>query len=111
MKVIVVGEGHLEYLESVGINVFERVLLLILDYFLESADVLGTLDLDREDVPGIITENYAVETYVMHDMYRWEKQKYTGVRGRGLSLTSMAMKKTIITPTCGTASAPGIDDD
>jgi hypothetical protein len=36
---------------------FERMLLLLLDRFLEGADVLAIQDLDGEDVTGIIPEN------------------------------------------------------
>jgi len=61
IKVIVVGKGHLEYLESVGGNVVKRGLLLVLDEVFKGADVLRTLDLDREDATGIIAENYAIE--------------------------------------------------
>jgi len=61
MKAIVVGKGHLEYLESGGINVSECVLVLFLDEVFESADVLRNLDLDREDATGIIAEDYAIE--------------------------------------------------
>ena len=35
--------------------------ILLLDRFPEGADVVGTLDLDREDVTGIIAENQAIE--------------------------------------------------
>ena len=59
--------SHLPEFESVGINVFECMLVLVLDYFLEHADILGTLNVDREDTTGIIAESYAVETYVVHD--------------------------------------------
>ena len=39
----------------------ERVLLLVLDRFLEGADVLAIHDLDGEDVTGIIAQNQAIE--------------------------------------------------
>jgi hypothetical protein len=57
VKVTVHGKGNLEEIQSVGINAFERVLLLILDYFLEGADVLGIFDLDGEDATGVIAEH------------------------------------------------------
>jgi hypothetical protein len=54
VKASVRGKGDLEDFQSIGINVFESGLRLVLDYFLESADVL-------EDATGIIAVNYAIE--------------------------------------------------
>jgi hypothetical protein len=61
VKVIVHRKRDLEDIESVSINMFERMLLIILNRFLERADVLGTLDLDRENVTGVIAENQSIE--------------------------------------------------
>ena len=55
------GKGNLEDFESVRIHMFERVLLLVLDRFPEGADVLGTQNLDREDMTGVIAEHEAIE--------------------------------------------------
>jgi hypothetical protein len=61
IKAIAHGKGIFEEFESVGGNVIEGGFVLLLDQFFEGADVLGALDLDREDVTGIIAENYAIE--------------------------------------------------
>jgi hypothetical protein len=45
----------------VGGNVVKRRLVIVFDRFLERADVLGTLDLDREDVAGIVAKYNAVD--------------------------------------------------
>ena len=61
IKAIVVRKGYPEDLESVGGNLMKSGIVLVLDQLLEGADVLGSVDLDREDVAGIIAENYAVQ--------------------------------------------------
>jgi hypothetical protein len=58
-------ESHLPEMESVGRNVVKHRFLLLLDRFPESADGLGTLDLHREDVPGIVTKYDTVHVEVM----------------------------------------------
>jgi hypothetical protein len=50
IKVIVHRKGHLEDVESIGINVSERMLLLVLNYFLEVTDRLGGSDFEGKDV-------------------------------------------------------------
>jgi len=60
-----VEHSYLPEIESVGINMFECVLLLILDRLLEDTDIFGTRDLDREDVTGIIAKHKTVEIEVM----------------------------------------------
>lgn len=60
-RVIVHGKGNLGEFESVGWNVVRRRFLLLFVRFLEGTDVLGTLDLDREDVTRIIAQNQAIE--------------------------------------------------
>jgi hypothetical protein len=61
INVIIYGKGNLENVESVGINMLERVHLLVLDQFFEGADFFVTIDVDREDVTGIIAVNKAIE--------------------------------------------------
>ena len=60
-KIIVHGKGNLEDIESVSINMFERVLLLVLDGFFEGANRLSAGNVDRKDVIRTITENQAIE--------------------------------------------------
>jgi hypothetical protein len=47
--------------EGVCVDVFECVLLLVLDDFLEGADQLCPFNLDWKDVGGVIAEKPAVE--------------------------------------------------
>ena len=60
-KIIVRRKGNPEDIESVGINMFERVLLLVLDGFFEGANRLSAGNVDRKDVIGTIAENQAIE--------------------------------------------------
>jgi len=72
VKASVHGKGDHEDVEGVGWNVVKGWFLLVLDEVFESADVLGTLDLDREDATGIMAENYAIEL-------EWERHATSGV--------------------------------
>jgi hypothetical protein len=56
-----VKRSHLPEIESVGINAFERVLLLTLDCFLEGVDRLIVGDFDLKDATGVIAEHNAVD--------------------------------------------------
>ena len=51
---LLIGCAHLPELQSVGVDVFECNLLLLLDRFLESADSLSTRNLEREGLTKII---------------------------------------------------------
>jgi hypothetical protein len=62
-KIIVHGKGNLEDIESVSINMFERV-LLVLDKFFEGADRLSASDFDRKDLAGIVTKHNTVDVEV-----------------------------------------------
>jgi hypothetical protein len=61
VKAIVLGKGYLEDIQSVGINVFECVLLLVLNEPFESADRLGPGYFDWKDASRIIAENKAAQ--------------------------------------------------
>jgi hypothetical protein len=77
-KVFVHRKGHLEDIESVGIDVLESVLLFVLNRILQGADVLVTVDLNCEDVAGIVAENQSIEVqYVRHAMSKQESNKGT----------------------------------
>ena len=63
-KIIVHGKGNLEDIESVSINMFERVLLLVLDGFFEGANRLSASNFDRKDLAGIVTKHNTVDVEV-----------------------------------------------
>ena len=60
-ETFVEGDGNRPENEGLCIDVFECVLIFVLDEFPEDADSLVVGDLDREDVTGVIAEHETIE--------------------------------------------------
>ena len=60
-EVLVDGDGNFPEKECVCVDVWERMLLFVLDGVFESADSLAFRNLDREDATGVVAEHQTIK--------------------------------------------------
>ena len=61
-----------------SVKLFEGVLILLLDHFLEGADRLGAKNFDLEDARQIISEYQAVETEALRRGMQFRSRNWIG---------------------------------